>query len=436
MELKQYLQIVWKWRWLIVLCTLLAAVVSYGVSSIMPPVYRASTSLLIRSEAVGGDDYGTIMVNQHLAATYTELMTKRPIVEAAGLNLGLAPSTITRLMTKVQIWVVPNTSVIRLTVEDTDPRLAAELANEIVSVFVQSQRDSGSGRGRNIYVAESASQPLEPVAPRKLLNMLVAAIGGCALAVGIAFLIEYLDDTLTTAEDINERLSLPMLAAIPHPNRQGQNQTLIAVADLGSSIAEAYRVLSTRIQFANGRGPLNGHSALRSILITSPVSRKEKANIAANLGIIMARAGLQVLLVDVDTQQPQLHQVFGLTNETGLSTFLAGDRAFDKCIAKTDISNLHVLSSGPPLEPSLWGSVQMVQRIQALKTQADVVLFDAPPVLAVTDVMVLASQVDATLLVIESRSTRQKVAMQAIERLQSVQAKMLGVVLNKVPDKQ
>ena len=178
MELKQYLQIVRKWLWLIVLGTLLAAGVSYGVSSLLPPVYRASTSLLVRTSRAGGDDYGTVIVNQYLAATYSELLTKRPIIETAGLNLGLAPSTIGELMRKnrVEVWTVPNTSVVRLTVEDNDPRLATGLANEIVSVFVQAQRESGGGHGRDIFVVEPARQPVEPAGPRKLFNTLVAAM--------------------------------------------------------------------------------------------------------------------------------------------------------------------------------------------------------------------------------------------------------------------
>lgn len=439
MELRQYLQIVWKWLWLIILGTLLAAGVTYGVSSQLSPVYRASTSLLIRTTGAGGDDYGTVIVNQYLAATYSELLTKRPIIEAAGLNLGLAPSTISELATKVEVWVVPNTSVIRLTVEDNNPHLAMELANGIVSVFVQAQRESGGGHGRDIFVVEPAMQPVEPVAPRKLFNTLVAAIGGCALAVGIAFLIEYLDDTLDTAEDIHQSLSLPTLAAIPRPNRrQKRNKTPIAVADPTSSLAEAYRALYARVQFSNGNSPsVNGRGTLGTMLITSPLSRKEKANIAVNLGVVMAQAGFKVLLVDADLRQPQLHQVFGLTNENGLTTLLAGNGNCQECISRTDIPNLCVLSSGPPLpEPSALSSQQMTHLIEELGVQADVVLFDAPPVLAVTDAMVLASQVEGTMLAVEGRSTQREVAMQAMERLHSVRAKMLGVVLNKVRDKQ
>jgi len=434
MEFKQYLQIVRKWLWLIVLGTLLAAGVSYGVSSLLPPVYRASTSFLVRTTGAGGDDYGTVIVNQYLAATYNELLTKRPIVEAAGLNLGLAPSTISKLMTKIEAWVVPNTSVIQLTVEDNDPRLAMEMANEMVSVFVQAQRELGSGRGRDIFVVEPARRPAEPVAPRKLLNTLVAAIGGCALAAGIAFLIEYLDDTLGTAEDIHQYLSLPTLAALPHPNhRQKPDKTPIMVAGPTSSGAEAYHTLRTRIQFSHA----SERSTPSTMLITSPLSRKEKANVAVNLGVAMAQAGLKVLLVDADLRQPQLHHVFGLTNEAGLTTLLAENGNCQKCFARTEIPNLCLLPSGPPpLEPSaLLSSQRMTQLIEELKAHADVVLLDAPPVLTVADAMVLASQVDGTILAVESRSTRREVATQAMERLRSVKAKMLGVVLNKVQDK-
>ena len=209
MELRQYLQIVRKWLWLIILGTLLAGGVAYGVSSQATPVYGATTTLLIRTSSDGRDTHGTMLVNQYLAATYRELLTKRPIIEAAGLNLDLAPSAIDELVTRVRVWVVPNTSLVRLAVEHSDPRLAMELANEIVSVFVQAQRESGRGDSKDISVVEPASQPAAPVAPRTLFNTLTAAIGGCGLAIGIAFLIEYLDDTLSTAEDIDQNLSLP-----------------------------------------------------------------------------------------------------------------------------------------------------------------------------------------------------------------------------------
>jgi succinoglycan biosynthesis transport protein ExoP len=444
-ELRRYMQIVVKWLWLIVLGTSLAAGATYGISSFFPPVYRASTTLLVRTTGTeGGDDYGTVIVNQYLAATYSELMTKRPIIEAAAQNLGLAPSVARELMTRIEVWVVPNTSVLRLTVEDQDPRLAMELANEIVSVFIQSEQDLRGRRGQDVFVVEPAAFPSEPVAPRKLFNTGIAGVGGCVLAVGFAFLIEYLDDTVGTPEDVQQTLSLPTLAAIPNPGRRRKRRGRprgrglgasgsVVVADPTSSVSEAYHVLRTRIRFSGARG----RDVPGTLLITSPSSREEKAGIAANLGIALARAGRKVLLVDADLRQPHLHHAFGLANETGLSTLLEGSRDFQACMARTELSSLYVLASGPPsFEPSaLLSSQQMTHLIRDLERHADVVLFDAPPILAATDAMALAPQVAGTILVVESRSTLRKTAAQATERLNSVQARVLGVVLNKVRDR-
>jgi capsular exopolysaccharide synthesis family protein len=432
MEFKQYLKIIRKWLWLIVSGTLLAAGVSYGVSSLLPPTYRASTSLLVRTSAAGGDDYGTVIVNQYLAATYNELLTKRPIIETAGLNLGLPPSTIGDLMTRVEAWVVPNTSLIRLTVDDRDPRLAMELANEIVSVFVQAQRESGQGHGRDIFVVEPARQPLKPVAPRELLNTLVAVVGGCTLATGIAFLIEYLDDTLGSSEDIERWLSMPALVTIPGNGCcHKPDESSLALSDPASSVTESYRALYARIQFSNG----DGSAVLGTMLVTSPSTRKERANIAINLGYVIAQTGLKVLLVDADPREPTLHRVFGLTNEIGMTSLLLEDQVCQKCTAKTDISNLYVLPSGPPRSATsaLMSSHRMVQLIEELKGRFDVVLFAAPPVLMFADAMFLAPQMDGTILVVESRFSRRKTTTQAVERLRSVGASLLGVVLNNAP---
>lgn len=432
-ELKRYLQIVWKWRWLIVLCTLLAAAFSYGVSSIIPPVYRASTTLLVRSATASSDDYGTAILNQHLAATYAELLTKRPIIEAAGLSAGLSPAAIKDLIPRVKVWVVPNTSVIRLTVDDGNARLAAELANGIVAVFAQqNQRESGGGRGRDIFVVEPAIQPLEPVAPRKLFNTFVAIIGGCALAIGAIFLIEYLDDTFATADDAGQRLSLPLLAVIPQANHDHPQRALLkSVSDIPSSVIEACRVLYARLQFTDRRDGKSTDSELRTLLITSPCSRKEKGRLAINLAVVMAQAGLKVLLVDADRQEPQLHQLLGVSNEIGLTDLLVGNADSRACVAATSIPNLRLLPSGPLAGvDALLNLQQTAQLIRNLKSCADRVLVDAPPVLSGADVMVLASQTDATILAVEGYSTRQKTAAQAIERLHGVQAKISGVVLN------
>ncbi len=432
MELRQYLRVILKWLWLIVVGTLLAGGLAYAVSPRLPPVYRASTSLLVRASSAGSDAHTEMLVNRYLSATYRELLTKRPIIETAGRNLSLAPSAIAKLASKVIVWVVSDTSVIQLAVEDTDPHLAKDLAHEIVSVFLQAQEVAEGEAGMDIAVVEPASLPTSPIAPRKSLNTLVAAIGGCVLAVGVAFLIEYLDDTLATGDDIDRSLSLAVLAVIPRSKRRpGRDGTPIALAAPSSSVAESYRALQARLQFTNANGHASSRLMSDTMLITSPSSSLEKSDITVNLGVVMAQSGLKVLLVDADLRQPDLHRIFGLTSSAGLTTLLAGSGSFEECISQTQVPNLCVLSSGPVPEPLTLSSQRLPQLVAELRAHADIVLFDGPPVLVSADAMMLAALVDGTLLAVEANATRCQAAVQALQRLRGVRTNMLGAVLNK-----
>ncbi len=431
MELRQYLQIVRKRTSLIVLGTLLAGAVAFAVSSQLPPTFSASTSLLIRATREG-DEYAAMLASQYLAATYRELLTKRPLVEAAGRNLNLSASAAAELNRGVTVWVVPGTSVIRLAVAASDPRLAMELANEIVSVFLQTPRATGPAEGDHIQVLEAATLPAEPESPRILFSTLVAAIGGCALAAGAALLMEYLDDTMSTAEEIRQSLSLPTLAAIPRPNRLSKwTEPASELAEPTSSRAEAYRALSATLPFSSEHDGPEGNGMPKTLLVTSPSSRDEKANLAGNLAVAMAGAGFQVLLVDADARQPTLHKLFGLTNETGFTDLLAGAATCDQCVSKTDIPNLSLIPGVPLSETSGLSWPQLPRVIGELRACADVVVFDAPPALAAADALVLASQAEGTILAVQSRITRREAALQAVERLRSVRARILGVVLNE-----
>jgi succinoglycan biosynthesis transport protein ExoP len=430
MELKQYLQIVRKWLWLIVLGTSLAAGISYGVSSLLPPTYRASTSLLIRA-AGASSDYSTILASERLAATYRELLVKRPVIETTVRRLNLDSSRIKDLLGKnrVEARIVPNTSVIVLTVDDNDPLLAMKIANEITEVFMETLRQMGGGRGRDVFVIEPASQPLEPTSPRKLFNTLIAAGGGLTLAVGAAFFIEYLDDTMQTIEDVHRTLSLPTLANIPRPERrQKQGEKPVAVISPNSSMTEAYRSLRTSLQFSNG------NALLRAMQITSPRPLERRANVAANLAAVTAQVGLKVILVDADLRCPGLHRSFQVSNEMGLTMVLSKEVELQECVVETGVSNLRLLPAGPsvPNPSEILASKRMRQLVEELKQHADVVLLTAPPVLAVTDATVLATLLDGTVLVIESRSTPREAAVRAVETLRSADAKFLGVVLDRV----
>jgi capsular exopolysaccharide synthesis family protein len=435
LELRWYLQVLRRWLWLIVGCTLLGATSAFLVSSWIPPVYRASTSLLVRVGGTADDGYTAILASEHLAATYQELLTRRPVIEAVAQTLGLDPR---QTEEKIQVDLIPQTSVIRLTVEDNDPRLAVEIANGVVAAFMRIARDSGTVQSRDIVVVEPASMRMveEPVRPRKLRNTALGAVVGALLAGGLVFLFEYLDDTIHTPDDASRMLGLDTLAAIGRLAK-GEEE-LVGVTHPHSPVAEAFRILYTNIRFSSPDSPL------RTILVTSPGVTEGKSITVANLAAAMAQAGLSVVVVDADLRHPRLHQLFGLDLHAeegvgdqrgwGLSgSLLAG--CTDGRLHPTQIEGLQVLPSGelPPNPAGLLGSRRMEELLDQLTHQVDVVLIDSPPVLPVADAALLAHRVDGVLLVLKASHTPRKAARQAVESLRQVGANLVGVVLNAVP---
>ncbi|NWJ97900.1 MAG: CpsD/CapB family tyrosine-protein kinase [Chloroflexi bacterium] len=208
------------------------------------------------------------------------------------------------------------------------------------------------------------------------------------------------------------------------------------LSDPRSPAAEAYRTLRTNIQFSSLDKPV------RTLLVTSARPNEGKSLAVANLALTFAQMGSTVALVDADLRRPALHFLFGLSNETGLTSFILnagkasnnGKATGQIPFTLSDIPNLKLLTSGPlpPNSAEVLGSSRMSELIDRLKDEADYVLFDAPPVLALTDAAVLATKVDGTLLVLKAGKTSRDDAREAKEQLQKVRANLLGVVLNEV----
>jgi succinoglycan biosynthesis transport protein ExoP len=284
-------------------------------------------------------------------------------------------------------------------------------------------------RGATNYISVVEPATVAPTGSRTGTNVLLAAMVGAMLGAGFAFLIEYLDDTIKSPDDIIQALGLSPLGAISRISGKSYPDKLVAAIHPRSPISEAYRILRTNIQFSAVDRPLE------ALLVSSPNPVEGKSITLANLGVVMAQAGLSAILVDSDLRRPVLHKVFDLPNKEGLTTvLLGGELNLDGRLQATEVENLQVLTSGPlPPNPSeLLGSKKMKSLIEALKGKADVVLFDSPPAMVVTDAAVLARQVDGVLLVTEAGNTRREIAQRAKEDLTKVGANVLGVVLNKL----
>ena len=205
---------------------------------------------------------------------------------------------------------------------------------------------------------------------------------------------------------------------------------LATLKEPASPISEAYRTLRMNLQFA----ALD--AKLRSLLVTSPGPGEGKSTTLANLAVTMAQVDQRVIVVDADLRRPYLHQLFGLPADQGLTTMMLEDSALaDPPLQDTDVPGLQVLTTGvlPPRPADLLGSRRMELVIDTLTERADLVIFDAPPVMAVTDAIVLASKVSGVLLVVSAGDTKREHAQHAVERLKKVNSRIVGAVLNNAP---
>jgi non-specific protein-tyrosine kinase len=410
------------------------------------------------------------------------------------------------LAKKINVTPVKDTSLIQLTVQDTDPTQAALIANTIAKTFIAQNEELEKERysdslatmqprmselstlmeeaqakiyalgtptttqglaqlahlettltgyrstyttlqdkyevvrltaaqaGHNVSVVEAAQMPESPVQRRTLYTSL-AAVVSLMLGVGAAFLLEYLDDTIQSPEDVRQALGLDTLGVIGRLAKA--KDELVVTAQPHSSVAEDFRGLCTNIRFSSLDKPL------KTLLVTSPDVAEGKSFIVANLAAAMAQADLRVVAVDADMRRPRLHQLFGLDPNGhgadksiwwGLSgALLKGNINVNLCPGPTE--GLRVLLSGelPPNPAEMAGSEHMRRLLHALSQQADGVLLDSPPLLPVADSMALAQAVDGVLLVVVAGRTQRQTAQQAVEGLRQVEANLVGVVLNAVP---
>jgi capsular exopolysaccharide synthesis family protein len=282
-----------------------------------------------------------------------------------------------------------------------------------------------------LKVVEPAEAPTDAISPRPLLNVLLAALLGLLIAVGIAWLVEFLDDSVSSAEEVETVTGLSTVGTIGQMKSLRDPRgfyELTASLHPRSAIAEAYRSLRTNLEFAAVDAPV------RSILVCSCRDGEGKTVTATNLAIVYAQAGRRVLLVDADLRKPQVHLAFDLANKVGLTTVLVveGVRIADIAHA-TAQPNLTVLSTGPqpPNPAELLSSQRMHAFLRDAESAYDLILVDSPPLLAFADAAILSSMMDRTLLVIDAERSRRRAVQQVPQILTRAGANVVGVVLNR-----
>ena len=274
-----------------------------------------------------------------------------------------------------------------------------------------------------LSIIEPAVAPRNPAKPRKDLNIALGLVIGLGGGVALAFLVESLDTTLYSLDQIKKSTSLPILGRVPAAGRQAQN----SLFDGSSPQGEAFRRLRTNLF------TLDHDSPLRALLITSAEPREGKSTIVSNLAYAVAQSGRQVVVVDAHLRLPTLHKIFDLTNRIGLSSVLEGNIPLEEAMQETKITGVHVLTSGPlpPNPAELLSSPQMNVLIERLTRHYDMLLLDTPSVLAVTDAAALARSADGVLLIVERAQARQETVRAATQQLADVKAQSIGVVVNR-----
>ena len=272
-----------------------------------------------------------------------------------------------------------------------------------------------------------AVPPALPISPTPIKDALLAAVVGLMIAGSGVFLVEFLDDTIRDPDEITRRWGVPVLGTIiSYPHDQ---DTLITAKEPRSPITEAFRSLRTNLQFAGVNVPIH------TILVTSPSPQDGKTTVVANLGSVIAQGGRKVVVVDADLRRPRVHKVLGVSNRNGLSNqFLRVQDHLNGSVKPTEVEGLNVVTSGnlPPNPSELLGSVRMTDILSELAGKFDTVLLDAPPLLAVTDALVLAPAVDGVLIVVKPTITRRAALKNMLDQLRQVKANVLGIVLNDV----
>jgi succinoglycan biosynthesis transport protein ExoP len=294
------------------------------------------------------------------------------------------------------------------------------LQEELSSMRMTEAQDADA-----VAISERASVPEEPT-QNKLTYLLLAAVLAVIVALGIAFLVEFMAQTIKTPEEIDSLLMLKTVGQIGRFNA-AENELLVAT-EPESPVGQSFRMLAASIRF------LQADSPMRTLLVTSSTSGEGKSVVVANLAVALAMSGLRVAAVDADFRRARLHRLFGLFKADGLSDSLESG-SIDGSLQQTRVAGLEVLTCGtPPADPtSLIDSPNLAKLLEDLGLKADIVVIDGPPVLPVADSAILARASDAVLLVVRADYTHEAAAVQAVETLRQANSRLVGAVLTAVP---
>jgi len=444
MELRDYLKAL-RSHWLgALLLMLVAGGVALGFSLMQDKVYAADANGFVSTGASDNPALGSVndQLAQSRATSYIDIAKSRATAQQVIDDLGLDASP-SELVTRITVEQPIDTVLLKITAEAPTPREAQLLADAWVSALADQVKEIEAPGRRlvagtpRVIPVESAELPGSPVSPKVERNTALGLVLGALLGLGYAVMRRSLDRRLRTADDIERQFHTPVIATIPAApvlrHALGERAD-IAIAsgnprDGHAAAAEAFRKLRTNLIYMDVDNPP------RVLVVTSPKPGDGKSTVAANIAAALASSGQQVILVDADLRRPTVASSFGVDDAVGLTTVLSGQIDLEDALQPVaGQSTLQVLAAGPiPPNPSeLLGSKAMRALTSMLSAEAYVV-FDAPPLLPVTDAAILATSADGAFVVVSAGKTLDTELETSLNALSAVNARALGVVVNRAP---
>jgi capsular exopolysaccharide synthesis family protein len=409
-----------------------------------PKVYRSQIRLFVSAQSqpapmstgfIQDDSYTSALLSAERVKSYAALIQGPRVADLVAERLKFTDPNGKPIHPHIQASAPVETVLIDVAATDTDPARAQATANAAGDVFVelvdQLEKPPGAQRpSLRVTVVERAKLPLAPIAPRKKLIVLMGGFFGLAGGVGLAALRHKLDTSVKTPEEIAAATGAPVVGLIGYDSATAK-RPLVVHAEPRSPNAEAFRQLRTNIRF------VNIDSTMRSVIVTSAVANEGKSTVSCNLAIALAQAGQRVVLVEADLRKPSIRTYLGIEGAVGLTNLLLGEADLEDVLQPWGDGLLQVLPGGliAPNPSELLGSAAMVDVIGRLEAIADLVIFDVPPLLPVTDAAVLGVNTDGAVLVVRSGSTSRERLDRAVESLGGVGVRVVGSVLNMAATK-
>lgn len=419
--LRRYVTLARRWAWLVVLGIVLCCGASYVISTLLPPVYQASATLVI-SEKSADSASDNVYASELAALTYAQLLTNPAVLEpVVAQHPGI---TLQQLTAMISVNTQSNTQLIELDVKNEDSQLATQLGNEISQSF---ESFSQTELPITVHIVP-AKLPATPISPRRLSNTVTGALVGLGLALTLIVIFEWIYDLPSSSEEVQELLDMEVLAVIPQTSRQQQLQS--------KELEEIQTLVEGCQQLCAFLAAQQATRPLKLVMVTSALSGEGKSTVAVLLASLLASSGKSILLADANMRNPVLDQRFQIENKRGISNALQeeGTPTPELYSQTPDIPTLYVLTAGAPsANPAELLQSPTVDKLFCHLEEApfDYIIFDTPPLLPLADAQLLALHVQAILLVIDGSKTPRRVLSRTSHILRRFPIAIQGVVINK-----